>query len=119
MRPTSARVISVDVAKSSLVGLLLETGEDDLAAVLAVSDLPDVLDIDRDREALSALGIPVDELVAKRAYPAAAKRWRSRGDTGWPSRWRPPCPADGRTLWICGLRIDGLVSSADTRHTQA
>ncbi len=73
----------MDVAKSSLVGLLLENGEDDLAAILAVSDLPDVLDIDRDGEALCAMGIPVDELAAPPAFDGMAEYREDRGDTGW------------------------------------
>ena len=70
----------MDVAKSSLVGLLLENGEDDLAAILAISELPDVLDIDCDGETLRALGIPIDELVAPSVFADVTKRRDNHGD---------------------------------------
>lgn len=77
----TVQAVSVDVAKSSLVGLLLENGEDDLAAVLAVSELPDVLDIERDRDAMCAMGIPVDELASQPVFAGVTKGRANRGDT--------------------------------------
>lgn len=52
------------LARSSLCNALLADGDEDLAAVLAAADLPDVLDTDRDADALAALGLPADDLVA-------------------------------------------------------
>jgi hypothetical protein len=54
----------VRLAKSSLCNTLLAEGEEDLAALLARSDLPDVLDSERDAAALAGLGLATDHLVA-------------------------------------------------------
>lgn len=50
------------LAKSSLAGLLLEDGEEELAALLACSDLPEVLDTAADAQGLHELGLD-DELL--------------------------------------------------------
>ncbi|GAA0248156.1 hypothetical protein [Cryptosporangium japonicum] len=52
------------VSKASLAGLLLEEGEEDLAVLLARSDLPDEIDVERDAPALTAIGLSGDELHA-------------------------------------------------------
>ncbi len=54
----------MEVAKSSLVNMLLEDGEEDLAVLLARSSLPDDLDLDRDAAALAHLGLAHDDLLA-------------------------------------------------------
>jgi hypothetical protein len=54
----------VRVAKASLAGLLLEEGEEDLAVLLARSDLPDEIDVDRDAATLTAIGLSGEELHA-------------------------------------------------------
>ena len=50
------------LAKSSLAGLLLGDGEEELAALLACSDLPDELDTDSDAQGLRVLGLDTDVL---------------------------------------------------------
>jgi hypothetical protein len=55
---------AVELSKSSLCNLLLAEGEEDLAALVARSGLPDVLDSERDAEGLAALGLDGDELHA-------------------------------------------------------
>ncbi|HEX3791000.1 MAG TPA: hypothetical protein VHW44_24260 [Pseudonocardiaceae bacterium] len=52
------------LTKSSLCNLLLAEGEEDLAALVAGSGLPEDLDTDRDAAALAALGLPDEELHA-------------------------------------------------------
>jgi hypothetical protein len=52
------------LARSSLCGLLLEDGEEDLAVLIARADLPDVLDSDTDAPALAAIGLSEEELQA-------------------------------------------------------
>ncbi|WP_035855643.1 hypothetical protein [Cryptosporangium arvum] len=52
------------VSKASLAGLLLEEGEEDLAVLLARSDLPDEIDVERDAPTLRAIGLSGDELHA-------------------------------------------------------
>ena len=64
----------MNVAKSSLVGLLLDNGEDDLAVVLAGCSLPDIIDLDRDRDTLCALGIPVDDVTPSVVSAASLTR---------------------------------------------
>jgi hypothetical protein len=54
----------VELAKSSLCNLLLAEGEEDLAALVARSSLPDILDSERDAAGLAALGLDSDELHA-------------------------------------------------------
>ncbi|HEU5393133.1 MAG TPA: hypothetical protein VFV73_45365 [Streptosporangiaceae bacterium] len=52
------------LSRSSLCGILLEEGEEDLAVLIAQADLPEVLDSDRDAAALAALGLGSDDLAA-------------------------------------------------------
>lgn len=52
------------VSKLSLAGLLLEEGEEDLAVLLARSDLPEEIDVERDAATLAAIGLSGDELHA-------------------------------------------------------
>ncbi|MFI5952684.1 hypothetical protein [Cryptosporangium sp. NPDC051539] len=52
------------VAKASLIGLLMEEGEEDLAVLIARSDLPDYLLTERDAGALASIGLSNDELYA-------------------------------------------------------
>jgi acyl-CoA synthetase (AMP-forming)/AMP-acid ligase II len=52
------------LSRSSLCGLLLEEGEEDLAVLIARADLPEILDSDRDEAALAALGLGADDLAA-------------------------------------------------------
>lgn len=51
------------IARSSLVGRLLEIGEEDIAVLLARSALSDELDIDRDAGMLANLGLDRDDLL--------------------------------------------------------
>src|SRR3984957_19771906 len=48
---------SVNVGKSNLVAILLEVGEENAAVLLARSDLPDEIDLQRDLDFLTALGL--------------------------------------------------------------
>jgi hypothetical protein len=50
--------------KSSLCNLLLADGEEDLAVLIARSQLPELLDSERDAAALAEIGLDHDELVA-------------------------------------------------------
>jgi hypothetical protein len=54
----------VRLLRESLCGILLENGEEDLAVLVARSDLPDVLDPERDGPALAALGLSHEDLRA-------------------------------------------------------
>jgi hypothetical protein len=64
----------VQLAKSSLAGLLLEDGDEDLAVLIVRSDLPENLDTEQHGERLRQLGLDEDELAA--LLPAI----RSRAD---------------------------------------
>jgi len=54
----------VRLSRSSLCGILLENGEEDLAVLIAAADLPDILDPVRDAPALALLGLDSGELQA-------------------------------------------------------
>jgi hypothetical protein len=58
------REVAVRVAKLSLINLLMEDGEEDLAVLIAHSDLPDELEIERDSARLAELGLTRHELHA-------------------------------------------------------
>ena len=50
------------VSKSNLVAILLEVGEENAAVLLARSDLPDEIDLQRDLDFLTALGLDPDQV---------------------------------------------------------
>jgi hypothetical protein len=50
------------VGKSNLVAMLLEVGEENAAVLLARSDLPDEIDLQRDLDFLTALGLDSDQV---------------------------------------------------------
>ena len=52
----------MNVAKSNLVAMLLEVGEENAAVLLARSDLPDEIDLHRDLDFLTALGLDRDQV---------------------------------------------------------
>jgi hypothetical protein len=52
----------VKVDKSNLVAMLLEVGEENAAVLLARSDLPDEIDIQRERDSLVAFGLDRDQV---------------------------------------------------------
>jgi hypothetical protein len=52
------------LSRSSLCGVLLDEGEEDLAVLIAQADLPEILDSDRDAPALASLGLGEDDLAA-------------------------------------------------------
>jgi hypothetical protein len=52
------------LSRSSLCGVLLDEGEEDLAVLIAQADLPEILDSARDAPALAALGLGEDDLAA-------------------------------------------------------
>jgi hypothetical protein len=52
----------VNVGKSNLVAMLLEVGEENAAVVLARSDLPDEIDLERDLDALMLFGLDGDQV---------------------------------------------------------
>jgi hypothetical protein len=52
----------VRLTRTSLCGILLDRGEEDLAVLIARADLPEVLDSGRDAPALAALGLGEEEL---------------------------------------------------------
>lgn len=54
----------MELTRSSLCSILLEEGEEDLAVLIARSDLPEILDSERDAPALAALGLDEEDLLA-------------------------------------------------------
>jgi hypothetical protein len=52
----------VNVGKSNLVAMLLEVGEENAAVLLARSDLPDEIDLERDLDALMLFGLDRDQV---------------------------------------------------------
>jgi hypothetical protein len=52
------------LSRSSLCGILLDNGEEDLAVLIAQADLPEILDPARDAPALAVLGLDEAELRA-------------------------------------------------------
>lgn len=52
----------VKVGKSHLVAMLLEVGEENAAVLLARSNLPDEIDLQRELDALMAFGLDRDQL---------------------------------------------------------
>jgi hypothetical protein len=52
----------VNVGKSNLVAILLEIGEENAAVLLARSNLPDEIDLQRDVDFLTALGLERDQV---------------------------------------------------------
>ena len=52
------------LSRSSLCGVLLANGEEDLAVLIAAADLPEILDSTRDAPALALLGLDSGELRA-------------------------------------------------------
>ncbi|MFZ0713001.1 hypothetical protein [Mycobacterium sp.] len=50
------------VGKSSLVAMLLKVGEENAAVLLARSNLPDEIDLQRDLDFLTALGLDRDQV---------------------------------------------------------
>jgi hypothetical protein len=50
------------VGKPNLVAMLLEVGEENAAVLLARSDLPDEIDLQRDLDFLTALGLDRDQV---------------------------------------------------------
>ncbi|WP_426246532.1 hypothetical protein [Nocardioides sp. LHG3406-4] len=51
------------LTKASLCGLLLEEGEEDLAVLLARSGIPELLDTERDAQALATIGLTPEDLI--------------------------------------------------------
>jgi hypothetical protein len=54
----------MELSKSSLCALLLAEGDEDVAVLLARSDLPELLDSERDAPALAAIGLDREALAA-------------------------------------------------------
>jgi hypothetical protein len=52
----------VNVSKSNLVAILLEVGEENSAVLLARSNLPNEIDLQRDLDFLTALGLDRDQV---------------------------------------------------------
>jgi hypothetical protein len=52
----------VNIGKSNLVAMLLEVGEENAAVLLARSDLPDEIDLERDLYALMLFGLDGDQV---------------------------------------------------------
>lgn len=52
----------MNVSKSNLVAILLEVGEENPAVLLARSNLPDEIDLQRDMDFLTALGLDRDQV---------------------------------------------------------
>jgi hypothetical protein len=54
--------VTVKVNKPNLVAMLLEVGEENAAVLLARSDLPDVIDLQRDLDSLVEFGLERDQM---------------------------------------------------------
>jgi hypothetical protein len=52
----------VNVGKSNLVAMLLEVGEENAAVLLARSDLPDEIDLERELDSLVTFGLDRDQV---------------------------------------------------------
>ena len=52
----------MNVSKSNLVAILLEVGEENAAVLLARSNLPDEIDLQRDLDFLTGLGLDHDQV---------------------------------------------------------
>jgi hypothetical protein len=52
----------VKVGKSHLVAMLLEVGEENAAVLLARSDLPDEIDLERELDSLMTFGLDRDQV---------------------------------------------------------
>jgi hypothetical protein len=52
----------VKVGKSNLVAMLLEVGEENAAVLLARSDLPDEIDLERELDSLVTFGLDRDQV---------------------------------------------------------
>ena len=52
----------MNVGKSNLVAMLLEVGEENAAVLLARSDLPDEIDLERDLDTLMVFGLDRDQV---------------------------------------------------------
>jgi hypothetical protein len=85
----------VNVSKSNLVAILLEVGEENAAVLLARSDLPDEIDLQRDRDTLTAFGLDRDQVdeVAQLTIGSIesddvnARRQRGQMETTISRRW--------------------------------
>jgi hypothetical protein len=54
--------VTVNVSKSNLVAMLSEVGEENAAVLLARSELPDEIDVDRELDSLVAFGLDRDQI---------------------------------------------------------
>ncbi|MGA8331407.1 MAG: hypothetical protein WB777_19240 [Mycobacterium sp.] len=52
----------MNVSKSNLVAMLSEVGEENAAVLLARSELPDEIDLDRELDSLVAFGLDRDQI---------------------------------------------------------
>lgn len=52
----------MNVGKSNLVAMLLEVGEENAAVLLARSDLPDEIDLERELDSLVTFGLDRDQV---------------------------------------------------------
>jgi hypothetical protein len=85
----------VTVSKSNLVAMLLEVGEENAAVLLARSNLPDEVDLQRDLDFLTGLGLDRDQVdeVAQltigsiESDDAADRRHRGEMETAISRRW--------------------------------
>ena len=83
------------VGKSNLVAMLLEVGEENAAVLLSRSDLPDEIDLQRDLNVLTALGLDRDQVdeVAQltiggiESYDENGRRRRGEMETTISRRW--------------------------------
>lgn len=70
------------VGKSNLVAMLLEVGEENAAVLLARSDLPDEIDLERELDSLVAFGLDRDQVdeVARLTIGDVGSNRRQRGE---------------------------------------
>ena len=92
----------MNVSKSNLVAILLEVGEENAAVLLARSNLPDEIDLQRDLDFLTALGLDRDQVdeVAQLTIGSIKSDDETANDSA--ARWKRPSRGDGPILLTSG-----------------
>jgi hypothetical protein len=109
--PPPGLTTPVELTKSSLCNMLLADGEEDLAVLLARSELPELLDSERDAPALAVLGLDRDDLTAMLPAVTGNGRAAASGEDAVlrqtiSNRW-----ADLVAQWVDGPRHDETTRS--------
>ena len=92
----------MNVSKSNLVAILLEVGEENAAVLLARSDLPDEIDLQRDLDFLTALGLDRDQVDEVAQLTIGSIESDDVNRQRQLARWKRPSRGDGPTLLTSG-----------------